>query len=186
MMKLYTCYTPSHRVMYENYFLPSLPNEFDLIVEQFPQDCPTGSFYTAGWGKTMQRKAALLLRICEANMGKVFVFSDVDVQFFGPIKQVLLDELGDFDIACQDDFVGQYCAGFFICRANAATLALFRKMAELCTYSDQVVMNEHISLCKAKFLSSRFYTVAHSLGGLWTGQAIDVPANVCENSLTSP
>jgi len=45
-MRLYTTFTPSHKVLYENYFLKTLPNEFDLhVVEDSEQSCPTGSFY---------------------------------------------------------------------------------------------------------------------------------------------
>ena len=33
-MKLYTIYTESHKEMYENYFLKTLPNEFEVISNE--------------------------------------------------------------------------------------------------------------------------------------------------------
>jgi len=178
VLKLYTFYTPSHALLYENYFLPSLPQEFELIAHEHDQQCLTAVYHSQGWRETVFKKIGILIDACKANMGDCFVFSDVDVQFFWPCKQVLLNELGDFDIACQYDLRGQHCAGFFICRANAATLALFEKMRDDYGVSDQPTMNKHISMCKAKFLSHKFYTVARSLDGLWTGQDVDVPVDI--------
>ena len=49
-MRLYTTFTPSHKILYDNYFIKTLPDEFDLhIVEDQEQSCPTGSFYQEGW-----------------------------------------------------------------------------------------------------------------------------------------
>jgi len=177
-MKFYTFYTPSHELLYREYFLPSVPTEFEVVAYQHEQECPTAVYHSVGWRQTVFKKIQLLITACKAHMGECFVFSDVDVQFFGPCKEVLLRELGDLDIACQYDLYGQYCAGFFICRANAATLALFEKMRDDYGVSDQPTLNKHISMCSAKFLSSRFYTAAHSLGSLWTGQDVDVPADI--------
>ena len=85
-MKLYVIYTESHRNLYEDYFLKSLPNEFEIIPLEIPQECPTGEFYKEGWDKTCYRKVELFHKACEENQGELFAFSDVDIQFFGNIK----------------------------------------------------------------------------------------------------
>jgi hypothetical protein len=52
-MNLFTTFTPSHRCLYENYFLKTLPDEFNLhVIEDDKQHCKTGSFYQEGWDKT--------------------------------------------------------------------------------------------------------------------------------------
>ncbi|NBV41307.1 hypothetical protein EBR96_00840 [bacterium] len=62
-MKVYTCFTPSHKVFYDNYFLPSLPTDDDieLVSEEFPQEC-SGEFMSSGWNDTMERKVNSFIR----------------------------------------------------------------------------------------------------------------------------
>ena len=99
-MKAYTIFTPSHKILYSDYFLPTLPDEFDLIPLEIPQECKTGSFYSEGWSKTCYRKVELFYQACKENFGDIFVFYDPDIQFFGNVKNLLIEELGDYDIAC--------------------------------------------------------------------------------------
>lgn len=173
-MKLYTIYTESHRDMYENYFLKTLPNEFEVISNEIPQECPTGEFYETGWDKTCYRKIELYLKACEENMGGIFAFSDVDIQFFGKIKDILLEELGDFDIACQNDTGPYYCSGFFVCRGNERTLNMFREMLKNYDKEDQTTLNNQIHLSRSKFLSHKFFTIGHLLNTAWTGQEFEL------------
>lgn len=176
MMKLYTIFTPSHRAMYENYFLPSLPKgEFEVISSEIPQECETGQFYTEGWSQTCFRKVELFIKVCEENMGNIFTFSDVDIQFFGPLKETLIDELGEYDIAVQNDTGNYYCSGFFVCRGNERTLNMFKSMRDNYNKEDQTSLNENIHLCRSKFLSKRFFTVAHITNAVWKGEDINIP-----------
>ena len=149
--------------MYEGYFLPSLSESdgFEVVTVEIPQECATGKFYEEGWSQTCYRKVELFVEACRQNQGGVFVYSDVDIQFFGPIRDVLIEELGDFDMAVQNDTAHYYCSGFFICRANERTLAMFEAMAENYQSEDQTTLNRHIHMCRSKFLSRRFFTVAH-------------------------
>lgn len=167
-MKLYTCYSPSHKVLYENFFLKTVPKEeFDIISYEIPQECPSASFYQCGWEQTCFQKVKIFLKICKENIGNTFVFSDVDVQFFGNIKDVLLDELGEFDIACQNDTGNTYCSGFFICRANQNTLKMFESMVEKYDTEDQKTLNQNIHLVKSKFLSNKFFTIGNLIHNSW-------------------
>ena len=177
-MKLYTIYTPSHKSMYEDYFLKTLPNEFELISNEIPQECESGEFYEDGWDKTCFRKVELFLRACEENMDEIFVYSDVDIQFFGKIKDELIAQLGDFDIACQNDTAHYYCSGFFICRANKRTLNMFREMVRNYSAEDQTTLNKHIHLCRSKFLSPKFFTIGHLLNTAWTGQEFNINGEI--------
>jgi hypothetical protein len=173
-MKLYTIYTESHKGMYENYFLKTISDEFEIIPSEIPQECPTGEFYENGWDKTCYRKTELYLKACEENIGETFIFSDVDIQFFGKIKDVLLEELGDFDIACQNDTGNYYCSGFFICKSNERTLNMFREMLKNYQKDDQTTLNNHIHMVNSKFLSNKFFTIGHTLNAVWAGQEFSI------------
>lgn len=177
-MKLYTIYTPSHRYFYDNYFIKTLPDEFELISTEIPQECESGHFYKEGWDKTCYKKVEFFLKACEENMGDIFVYSDVDVQFFGKIKGVLIKELGHFDIACQNDTETHYCSGFFICKANKKTLNMFRAMKENYDTEDQKTLNTHIHMCNSKFLSNKFFTIGHLKNSVWNGQDFEIPYKI--------
>ena len=177
-MKLYTTFTPSHRGMYENYFLKTLPDEFELcVVEDDEQHCSTGDFYSQGWSETCFKKVELFIKACEENMGGMFFYCDVDVQFFGPIKDQLIAELGDHDIACQDDY-STYSSGVYICRANQKTLQMFKDMKENYNKEDQTTLNDHIHKVKHKKLSHRFFTFGHVVPRPWRGEYFDIPNDI--------
>jgi len=173
-MKLYVIFTPSHRKLYEDYFLKTIPNEFEIIPLEIPQECPTGEFYKEGWDKTCYRKVELFYKACEENQGELYAFSDVDIQFFGNVKETMIEELGDYDIACQNDAGASYCSGFFICRGNEATLNMFSEMKKNYHAEDQTTLNRHINMVKSKFLSRKFFTIGHIVG-LWNGQDFNMP-----------
>ena len=177
-MKLYTTYTPSHKGLFENYFLRTLPAEFDLCAEEDPeQACPSGCFYQAGWDKTCYKKIVLFLKACEENLGGVFFYCGVDVQFFGNVVDQLLLELEDFDIACQDD-VSAYCSGLFVCKASEKTLRMFEAMKANYEKEDQATLNEHLHMCKHKKLSDRFFTYGHVTPRPWQGEKFAVPEDI--------
>lgn len=167
---IYTDYSPSHKILFDEFFLKTLPkDEFELHVETNPQECPSGSWYEKGWEETCIRKSKIVLEACKKNMNGIFVFSDVDVQFFGNIKETLLQELGDFDIACQNDTGSTFCAGFFICKCNEKTLSLFENMLYNFEKDDQFCLNKYIKLLdvKAKFLSYKFLTIGNLIHQVW-------------------
>lgn len=177
-MRVYTLFTPSHKGLYEDYFLKTLPDEFELhATELFEQECPTGSFYHEGWDKICYRKVELFVAACEESMGEHFFYCDVDVQFFGNVVDLLVREIGDFDIACQDD-VTAYCSGVFVCKASHTTLAMFKAMKRNYNKEDQTTLNEHLHMCQHKKLSPAFFTYGHVAARPWSGERFRVPENV--------
>jgi len=118
-----------------------------------------------------------------------FIWSDCDVLFFGPMTKHLLLELGDYDIACQYDSRGMYCAGFFICRSSNSTKNLFRDIYEIMEKDhdthddDQDILNKLIANSNGKFLSDRFWTVGLYLENNgysmpWANQTIEIPKDI--------
>jgi len=52
-LRLYAFYTPSHQVFLDDWFLPSIQDDFDLILECYDQVCKNGDFMKDGWIETM-------------------------------------------------------------------------------------------------------------------------------------
>lgn len=193
-MKLYTFYTPSHEELINKYFLPSLSNnkEFDIIIKQFPQLCSDGEFMHNGWINTMMQKVEYHIQSCLENHNDIFVYSDCDVQFLNneQVVETLLNELEDYDIACQNDVHPYfdrttYCAGFFICRGNNKTVNLFTSVLEEMkkrypSMHDQEALNKNLNTVKHKILSNQFYTHAQTLKKLWENEndTFSIPKNI--------
>lgn len=130
-VKVYTICTPSHLGLFRDWFLPSITRYDDItaIIKYCHQDCPTGEFMQTGWNATMLKKVDLIIEAIEENWGEVFIYSDVDIQFFGSIKDLILQMAKDHDFIVQRDTPhGDLCAGFFACRGNKKTLALWEKI----------------------------------------------------------
>ena len=167
--------------MFDNYFKPSLvEGEYNLVCETKDQECSTGTYYEAGWNQTTYRKVEYFIKIAEENIGDIFLFSDVDIQFFGKTKDVLLEELGNYDIAAQDDTWDKMCSGFFICRSNERTISMFKNMKD--NYhlykEDQDALNKNRHLCKWKFLSRKFFTFGQLYGTVWNDQDFLTPKDI--------
>ena len=177
-MKIYTYYTESHKELFDNYFSKSVVDlEINATIGQ--QECESGSYYSTGWKSTTMKKVDVFIKATKENMGDIFIFSDVDIQFFGPIKDDLIKELGDSDIAIQNDYSGGLCSGFFICRGNERTLKMFENMKnnESQYLEDQYALNMNLHFCKVNILSDKFRTFG-SYGTQWKGQNFHIPSNI--------
>jgi len=194
-MKIYTFFTETHTDLLFQYFLPSLYKyeNAETIIKKLPQQCSSGEYGKDGWFDTMLKKVEYHIQSCEENYGKTFIYSDCDVQFVAPFIDTMVNELDNYDIACQDDVhpYGNrttYCAGFFICRSNDATLAFFKKIlldmishntSPKHNYNDQTALNENLNMINHKILSNKFYTIAQTTKRLWKEDYnIDVPKNI--------
>jgi len=150
IIKMYVFYTPSHNQLFTQWFLPSLTQEYELIIEYHGQECYSGNFMQDGWNDTMLRKVNLIIRAIEENLiethpdgGNIFIHADIDIQFFGPTKEIICSFMHNRDMAIQRNRPnGALCAGFFACRANKKTLALWQAirtaMIRNKTINDQV------------------------------------------------
>jgi hypothetical protein len=84
-----------------------------------------------GWTDTTLRKVDLIIRAIQENWGSVFIFSDVDIQFFGPIQEKILELIQDKDMVIQKNSPnGVLCSGFFACRSNEKTLRLWQDVKD--------------------------------------------------------
>jgi hypothetical protein len=149
---MYALYTPSHTVLVKQFFLPSLhdPN-IELFLKKIEiQSCVSANFMDIGWTKTTIKKIELILEAIETHWGNIFILSDVDIQFFGPIAGTLFDLMKGYDFLIQkDNPKGTLCSGFFVCRANQKTKQLFSDVLQLMKshpeISDQRALNRCLS-----------------------------------------
>ena len=84
-----------------NDYLKKYNTDLELIDidRKYEQVCPTGEFRTSGWHQTTTYKLEYIIKIIKENYNNIIVFADPDIQFFGNIKEQLLIELGEYDIA---------------------------------------------------------------------------------------
>jgi len=185
-MKLCFFYTPSHESLKNDWFLPSLKDDFEIYPGSHRQIGLEGEYLEPGWPQTMGKKINFIVETIRENMGQILVFSDVDVQFFSPVKQLLLHEIKDKDMVLirdcdeelsnQENSNGVLCTGFFIIRANSRTLRLWEAVREFDAkhlLGDQRSLNEVLkngfSDVKWGLLPDSFYSPGKDkfLAGLW-------------------
>lgn len=155
-------YTPDFKNLYENFFLPSLKDDFDLVVKEYPQDCSTGIFRSVGWNKTMLNKLELLeSAILENWDNQIFFYSDIDIVFLKPALKVALKHLGNNDFVVQQSWPrNTLCAGFFVMRGNTKTLNLITTAYQLLhsniCIDDQVALQTALEQLKQDKIKWKF------------------------------
>jgi len=130
-MKVYIFYTDSHKILLDDFFLPSIKDEYnaELDITKFAQKCPSGKLNDDGWIETMYFKVDTILKGINENINKqnnIFIHSDIDIQFFGDfIKDCKnIFSQSNCDILFQKGG-RSICMGFFICKANTKTKQFF-------------------------------------------------------------
>jgi hypothetical protein len=134
-VKIYACYTDSHRPLLEQHFLPSIPKGFDVVLRKNPQSCPSGIFGRTNWSAAMQDKIRLVLDAL-ATEKKPFIVSDVDIRFYSLSPENVEPLLGDYSITYQldrplnDHSPPSPCAGFAIVRPCEANVQLYTTLLQ--------------------------------------------------------
>ena len=119
MHRIYTFYTDTHKDMYKDFFINTVPDSFSIRTLFMPQECKSGDFHADGWMKTMSRKVDYVIKSINeviSDGSEWFVHADCDIQFFGDFHDDIENELDGYDMVNMDD--NMLCAGFFACRAN--------------------------------------------------------------------
>ena len=130
-MKVYIFYTDSHKILLDDFFLPSIKNEYnaELNITKFEQKCPSARLNSNGWIETMYFKVDTILKGINENINKqnnIFIHSDIDIQFFGNF----IEDCKNIFSQSNCDILFQkggrsICMGFFICKANTKTKQFF-------------------------------------------------------------
>jgi hypothetical protein len=131
VIPLYTLVTPSHEVLRHRFFEPTLPDDVELRLTCH-ENKGAGHIGTWSFHRGVVRKCEVIVQAIRENWGNVFIWSDIDVQFFSPLSPWVEPAMQEHDIAFQIDAPGpSLCNGFFFCRANEDTLQLWQDTLEL-------------------------------------------------------
>jgi len=185
-MKLYTFYSDTHTVLYEDYFLKSLKEngtEFELLTKKVDQKTLNGSFNDVGFNSTMKDKVSLLIDAINDNWGEWFLFSDCDIQFLKPFYDDIISYQKDgVDMVAQSD-LGTLCAGFFMGYADDNLKKIMNKIYQNIEnfHNDQLALNLYSNDINYELLdTNKYFTIANINGGnVWSGQtSYNVPKNI--------
>jgi len=138
--KLYTVYSDSHDTLFRKWFLGTMQDDFEVISRRIDQTCPAASYLAEGWTTAVSHKIPLILEAIDAHTENgFFIFSDVDVQWLGPVAGRLRRHVAEnpsIDIFFQADAqkdpggCGNICTGFFVCKGNVRTRAFWTLVGE--------------------------------------------------------
>ncbi len=189
-IKVLTTFTPSHRCMFNECFLPSLrkadkKNVFAVFISEMQQISPTMNYGTQDFRTTTAEKLKILIATIKANKGKHIIYSDPDVQFFdGFAEDVLgyLDNNSEVDAFCQNDYPRHptqvsLCTGFMVLKCNDRLQNVFEKSLQNIDRfrHDQDAFNFFREGFKWRVLpEEKYYTVAYNTGNaVWNGEKYD-------------
>lgn len=186
--RMYSFYTPSHTVFKDEWFLPSIKDDYEVIINFDEQRCDTARFCQKGWKKTTTQKITYIIEAIRDTMGEVFVYSDIDIQFFAPTKGYIIKAMRGQDLVFQRDTPsGSVCSGFFACRSSEKTLKFFQGVQKYMrdnNCSDQEAVN---GLIRSKnpfdvhwsYLPKEFFGGGTLTGRQWKpGKRLPVPYHI--------
>jgi GR25 family glycosyltransferase involved in LPS biosynthesis len=182
--KIHTTVTDCNKI-----FIPTFERSLykvhpDLEIKYMALDS-AGSYKTPGWLSAMKQKLELIYEcLCDADdEDEIFMYSDLDIQFFAPFRSYIEELLMTNDIVFQND-CPEYCTGFFACKKTDAVKDLFKTAITLLKYKsecDQTVINEviHVFPSIVKYvLPNEFFTVGMHGGKVWDGEEFEIPENI--------
>lgn len=195
-MKIYTTFTSSHKILFDEYFLPSYKKanankQFSLYVSEMEQISKNGSYSTHGFRESTSDKLRVIIKAISDNMGDWIMFSDPDIQFFeGFAQDVQTYSDKNVDIYCQCDTPKCpenviLCTGFMIINCSEKIKNIFELALTHINYfeHDQYAFNYFSRLNKINFKTlpeDKYYTIAYNTGNaVWNGEKYNnIPKNI--------
>lgn len=136
-MKVVTIYSPSHKEMLEQFFLPSFPvdERLELKINEVPQlagDLP--QFNSPEWSSFMKIKAKVLWDELETIPENThYLFLDTDIIIVNNFYDYLEREMQNWDLICQSDspfpHFPNYCTGVLCVKNNEITRNLMKAVS---------------------------------------------------------
>lgn len=132
-LTVFTQYSEAHRILFEEWFRPSLPPGAELVVNRLSAKGP-GHFGSPEWQECLTDKLRFLAEQSRVRPGQTLVWADADVQFFAGFDWAALKAL---HAASGRDFLFQkesrpersreVNTGFFIFRGGPESAAFFER-----------------------------------------------------------
>ena len=135
-INLYYFWNDFHKVFLDEYFLPSFNEhhngDINLIGKKFEQSNVHCLFGTPEYKKLLTERAHYLIELTKTTeKDNFFIFSDIDVQFFGNIKKII-DKMIDLDhdmVFQKEDIDGRFVNfGLMLIKSNEATLKFWEEI----------------------------------------------------------
>lgn len=128
MIQLYCCYTEAHKVLFDDYFVPSLPNNIIVRAHRLDLD-GSGDFLSTEFLDTIKRKVRLIRESLERHRGEVIIWSDIDIIFFKSVESEVRELLDakNLDAVFQAEgfHTSDVNSGFFAIRCNQRAIDFF-------------------------------------------------------------
>jgi hypothetical protein len=172
---IYAVITPSHRVLYEEFFLPSLnQDDFELHALDLEQE-GKGEFLADDFKQCILFKVEQIIASIKRHQQEIIVWSDVDIQFFGLTANKMLAPFKNDKLlfAVQRLARGRndVCGGFYALKCNEQTLRFFEKVLDATIHETNGNEQDALNLLLQKegapeweFLGPEFYARTH---GVW-------------------
>lgn len=176
-MDIYSLVSDSHEYLKDYFFVPSINRyergNFSLHMAHHDQICKEAKYMSDGWKEMMMFKIDQY--ITASNNSDMFIWSDVDIEFYDAFIENCKEQLGNHEIAFQKGNNNEYCAGFFIARStdNVKNFFLHIKNNYQQYQCDQSAINANITKVRAKFLNDDFYNVGFQ-HRRWSGQDFSI------------
>lgn len=166
-MKIKHCtfFSDSHKIFLK-YFLNTFPFDpsVDLVIRYIPQDCKSAVYESEGFDKSMRRKIELINELLDKlDDDDILIFTDPDVIFFKPYKDLFLKEMGSADIIFQSD-CGTVCMGVFCCKVSNKTKFFFKDLLDNINHfnhdqdaANYLLKNKNYDNLKLKLFSHKVY-----------------------------
>lgn len=130
MVSLYTFFTPSHQILFDDWLKPTAVScGFEIRVRTHSkQFCLSASYADVGWRETQIKKLANWIAILKSHsLEDIIVASDADVQIIKPCAAQLIQFLGNNDLSFQENVDEKVCSGFFVARCNDKVVDFFTR-----------------------------------------------------------
>lgn len=133
-MKVVTLYSPSHKQMMDEFFIPSFPKDerLQLKIIESPQvagELPT--FNSEQWTEFMKIKSQVLYdELVSTSENDIYLFLDVDIINVNNFYYYLTDRMKYWDVITQSDSpfpqFPNYCTGIVCVKNNERSRSLFK------------------------------------------------------------
>jgi len=173
-MNILCVLTDSHKILFENYFIKTIPCPENVIVKTLDYE-GDGVYESINWQKAVNTKIEFVISyLKKVENGTIFIFSDVDVQFFPEFSVELLkfefikskkDVLFQKETSKTDSQTVN--TGFYIAKSSPKLLKFFNIVLQALNNSELKNDQEYInlllkdSLVNWGYLPFKYYAWSH-------------------------
>jgi hypothetical protein len=153
--KVYYFWNDHQKQLLGDYFLPSFLNyndgDFELNGIKFDEDFGNTAYGTSGYKRLIIDRVKKLISILKKNNeGEFFIMTDIDVQFFGSIKDIINDKVDcDFDMVFQSEspFDKIVNCGFMLIKTTQSTIKFWENILNtiLSFHDGHFIHDQHVA-----------------------------------------